>query len=178
MRLTLNLLPPEKKKALRTGVVLTFVQSMALIVCVTALVIAANLLYVRFWLKREHASVGRHSIDSAGEFSTFAKDIAELNGHLGLMRDVNDAAVPWSEVLTSVAATAGAGVRLDSLAFTSKAIAIEGLAATRDDVLRMKERLEALPFATGVDSPLSNILQRTDARFSFTVSIDAARISP
>lgn len=176
MRLTLNLLPPEKKQALRTGVILTFGQSMTLIVCITAIVIAANFVYASMWLKRQSAELINLNGDADGETATLAEQIAGVNAQVSTLRGFHDDVIPWSSVMAAVAGTAAPGIVIDRIAFTKTAIAIEGVAATRDDVLRMKEKLESLPFAEAIDSPLSNILQRTDARFSFTVAVDPSLI--
>lgn len=172
MRTTLNLLPPEKKKELRTAVIMTFIQSMAIIAFLTAFAASVTLMEVAHWLKKEEAELHASSMLSGSDHQDIAKDIRSINAYLGRLQSRAVQPLPLSTVLSGTAAAMPAGITLTSLSLAKDQVMIEGIAAHRDDVLTAKTALERLPFIAAVDSPLSNILQRTNVDFSFTVTLE------
>lgn len=166
LKITLNLLPPQKKEALRQGFVLAYVQTMVFLFCLIAVLIAAGLVPVRLMLGADHEALLRQTAPESDEFTVSVAEIRDINAFLKRVDGLQTGFVPWSSALGGITELAPAGVRLESLQLMSpNLVVVSGTAATRADLLAFQQKLSAAPFLSKVDSPLSNILQRQNVRF-------------
>lgn len=165
---SLNLLPAEKKTALRRGLLLIQTQRLTLVLFLLSVLIAAFLFSIRMELGGTLADLTASADDHEQDEVDIAGIVTETNRHLRLLSDRASASVAWSRVLADIAAAAPPGIALERItAGPSRAISIRGVAPTRDEVLAMRRALENNPSFIDVSSPLSNILQRTNVNFEF-----------
>jgi Tfp pilus assembly protein PilN len=171
-RVSLNLLPPEKKQALRSGFIMAFAQTMVFILFVVAAFVAGTFVSVRVMLKSNlDALVQQSTGGAADESDAVAADIRQINTFVKRVDGLQQRAIPWSSVLASLSQAMPAAAIIDQVAISrTGAISMRGVAATRDDVLTLRDNLRALPFIKDVSNPLSNLLQRTDVRFEFEMT--------
>lgn len=168
MQITLNLLAPEKRAALRRGFVLTYAQTMAFIMFLVAVFISGTFVSIELLLKGTRDDLARQSLSTSEEYDSITWQIKEINGYLDRVGAIQAEFTDWSAVIEALAGAAPRGARFDSMRIAEDgSIHIQGTAPTREDVLIMEQRYNALPFITDVRAPLSNLLQRTNARYEF-----------
>jgi len=168
MEIYLNLLSPQKKQSLKTAQIMSFVQSLTLYVAMVIIFIAGTLLSLQFILRNVVADMAEYSTASFEEYDSMTRQMREINDFISRTNRIHGRYIDWSAVLDTIASTAPEGVRFEAIGIASdRSIRVEGTADLRDDVLLMKQRLEALPQFSAVSSPLSNILQRTNLKFEF-----------
>ncbi|OIO51329.1 hypothetical protein COY93_04175 [Candidatus Uhrbacteria bacterium CG_4_10_14_0_8_um_filter_58_22] len=173
MKTTLNLLSPNKKRALRTVLALTSVQTAILLAAFVALSLAGLLFSLRLTLAGTARGLYDQSSATLDEYETTAKLIRDTNGFIKRTEEVHESFVDWSAILESISQAAPDGIKFDGLTVdVDRSISIVGLAMTREEVLEMERRLKANPNFRDVSSPLSNILQRENLRFEFNLKYD------
>lgn len=168
MSIALNLLSPEKKRALQAGFLMAHIQSLIFVVMLLAILASGTLLSMRMLLQRFHEDLQRQSGPATDEFTSAAEDIKRINAYLSRIEQLDARFVRWSDVLARITAVVPAGIELEEIRLdSSRKILVRGVAETREDVLTFNDRLKALPFLSSVSSPLSNILQKKNVRFDF-----------
>lgn len=168
MHVTLNLLPPANKAALRTGFVFAYVQSILIIVMVMALLAAGTLAAMRMQVQGVYEDFTARSTTSSREFDTMIEETKAINGYLTRMEAMRMSTTSWSTVLRTVTELTPSGIRISGIrAGATGIVSVTGTAATREDVLAMRDSLEVSPLFEKVQSPLSNILQQRDVKFDF-----------
>lgn len=175
MHTTLNLLAPEKKTALRAGFVLSHMQATMFILFIVASFISGTLLSIELLMKSVLENITLRSNTTAQEYDKIGAQITDVNAYLDRVDSLQQEFIDWSFVLEELAAVATSGARFESIHIDGDGVVfVQGMAATREDVLLMQERYETLPFITDVSSPLSNILQRTNVKYEFTMRYEEA----
>ena len=171
-RVSLNLLPPEKKRALQTGFIMAYAQTMMLLFFVIAAFVAVMFLSVRLLLKSNYDGLTAQSSGAADEADGVATDIKQINAYIKRLESLQARFTPWSDVIARIGDTMPPGVVLETMSFAAKdgKIVMRGIADDRADVLQLRQNLLALPFLKNVSNPLSNLLQRKDVRFEFEMN--------
>lgn len=168
MRVTLNLLSPEKKAVLRTGFIFAYVQTMAFIVFLVVAFASGTLLAVRMMLKGTYEDLAKRSSGGSDETSAITADIKKINDYLKRVDGLEQRFVPWSKVMEEISRLVPEGTQLSSLHVEREGkITLSGIATQREDVLTLQTRLEQSPAFKDVKAPLSNILQQRDVKFDF-----------
>ncbi len=171
MRITLNLLPPKNKAALRSGFLFAYAQSMLLVVFFLTAIASSTLLAVRLLLKGTYDDLAQRSTSTSEEYKTMTGEIRSINEYLKRVDGVHRRFVPWSSVLATVTELVPDGTQIVSLRLdkTGK-ITLSGIADDRAGVLALRERLVQSNLFKNVSSPLSNILQQKNVRFDFEMT--------
>lgn len=168
MRVTLNLLSPEKKAVLRTGFIFAYAQTMILIVFLVIVFASGTLFAVRMMLKGTYEDLAKRSSGGSDETSAITGEFKKINDYLKRVDGLEQRYVPWSKVLEELTRFVPEGTQLTSVHIERQGkITLSGIAARRDDVLTLQTRLEQSPMFKDVKAPLSNILQQRDVKFDF-----------
>ena len=168
MRVSLNLLPPNKKAALRTGFVFAYIQTMLFILFLVIAFASGTLLAVRLMFKSTYDDLAKRSGDGAAETNTIATDIKAINDYLKRIDAFNERTTHWSQVFGTLTQLVPEGVRLVDVRVDKQGkLMLSGIARERQDVLTLQSRLEQSTMFKDVRAPLSNILQQKDVRFDF-----------
>ena len=171
MFITLNLLPTAKKKALLKGVILGHFQLMAFVCLVVAVGLTGTLLLVRGQTKRNYTDAqASASWMHSEETSDIINDIKQANLYLKTAAEQQNKYFSWAEVVENITALVPPHARLELLTMVEdNQIHLTGMADTRDDALTLLKRLKETSYLTDVVSPLSNILQKDNVNFDFTM---------
>lgn len=179
MSVTLNLLAPEKKRALQTGFIMAFAQTMMFIFFVVAAFVAGTILSVRFVLANTYESLTNQTTEAADESDRAAEDTKVINVYLKRIDGLQKHAVAWSGVLAALSAATPDGVTAEFVSVERDGkILIRGRADDRDDVIELRRRLLEIPLITGVSNPLSNLLQKKDVKFEFEMQYAPLKTAP
>jgi len=171
--IALNLLSPNQKAALRARVVYAMIERLMIAFVSSILIASIMLLLIKIELTKNLSQVQTRQILSA-EYVTVNNDIRQLNQQIARVETLQKMAVSPSELLRDVAARTPPGVRVTGLDFDvkTKSMRLNGTAAGRDDLLAYEESVRTSPFVKSLQSPISNLFQKTDINFQFMIVLD------
>lgn len=176
--ISLNLLSPNQKEALRARVVYAMLERLMIAFVSTTLLASILLLLVKIELTKALGDVQTRQILSS-EYITVNNDIRQLNQQITRVEAFQKLAISPSELLRDLATRTPEGVRVTGLDFDVKteSMRINGTAAGRDDLLKYEEAVRASPFVATLQSPISNLFQKTDISFQFLIvlNVDAMK---
>ncbi len=172
MRITLNLLPPDKKKALQTGLVMAYAQTIVFILFLVTVFVSGTLMSVRLMLSADYETLKKQAdTASSSETTDIVTSIRQINSYLKEVDGTQHGFIAWSRVLEDLTPLIPADVHLDRITITEdNKIVLTGVAQTRDSALAMLKKLKEQPYLSNVVSPLSNILQRQNVEFDFEMT--------
>lgn len=177
----INLLPPERQRALSREYALRLVTVAALLL--TALTLCAAILLAPTYVFLAKSAVAKKEQLSSIESAFSTADEKALSAHLAALASGTAllAALARSPSASATVREALAvphpGVALTGLAYTAAAgkargtLAISGAAATRDALRRYQIALEGAPFAASADLPVSAYAKEADISFTITLTL-------
>jgi type II secretory pathway component PulL len=176
--LTLNLLPPEEKESLRLDKVVRAAvfwgRLFLFLICVFAALLATVWLYlsVQIWAMEKLVDVERGGSSSLAARELELK-IANVNGKMKLLDDLQSGRVPLVDILKNLATAVPAGVRFDTIAFDAKnrKAILTGRASTREQLIAFQKKIEGSPLFSKVESPVANFIKSENIDFNFSFLI-------
>lgn len=174
----LNLLSPNQKEALRARVIYAMIERLMIAFVSSLLIASIALLLIKIELTQNLSHVQTRQILSS-EYVTVNNDIRQLNQQIGRIETLQRLAVSPSELLRDMALRTPPGVRVSGLDFDVKtqSMRLNGTAGDRDDLLAYEEAMRASPYVKSLQSPISNLFQKTDINFQFMIvlNVDAMK---
>lgn len=119
------------------------------------------------------------SYKSADTFSNVDRDINELNNVIKLISRIQSDYSPIAHNLDFFASTVPANIFITNLYLDKKtekgesfwSIVISGRAKTREDLIKFKSNLEQSNGFSEIESPISNLLKKTDIDFQLKAKL-------
>ncbi|WKZ29564.1 MAG: PilN domain-containing protein [Patescibacteria group bacterium] len=171
--ITLNLLPPPLKAALRRRAIYAALEQVMIAAFGLLLTACVLLLLVRIRLLRVLNDVQGRQILSA-EYLSVNKDIRALNAQIGRIELLQKMQISPTALLLDIGQRTPEGVRLSSIDFdvSSESLRLSGRAQRREDLLAYESAIKASPFVKSLDSPISNLFQKSDINFQFKIVLN------
>lgn len=171
--IALNLLSPAQKEALRARVIYAMIERLMIAFVSSMLLSSILLLYIKIELTKNLGEVQTRQILSS-EYVTVNSEIRALNLQIGRVETLQKMAISPAAVLQDVASRTPRGVRVTGMDFDvkSSSMRLSGTAADRDALLAYEEAMRAAPYVKSLQSPISNLFQKTDINFQFMVVLD------
>ena len=174
--ITLNLLPPKKKREfvlLEQDIVIKNAISILLLLTILA---AITLLAGKFLLQNHFNQTVEQSTLTTRTAKIFNSEIKLFNELLENTDNVQQKYLPWTKFLTALSGLVPTRIVLNSIAVTQDSaetyqIFLTGLAPTREDLLELQNNLDNSSFLTAVNVPLDNLLKKESIEFTITASI-------
>lgn len=171
---TLNLLPIERRRTLQNQRVVSATVSSAILISLS-IAVSAGLLITNRVILREHLAqlqddVRRSEQAIIKQQGSLPQDrIRQFNALLSRVAALQQGAIDWSPYLADLEANLPAGIVLTKMELgSSKQLALSGIAATRDDLQKIKGALSASSLFRNVSAPVANLLDRANVSFSLT----------
>jgi hypothetical protein len=171
----LNLLPPMRRLLLQQeNVVLAttrFMQQLMVGLAVLAVAGVAAAAGLWFTLKQTSQSVAlEQAVKEYGQVRTM---ILAQNKHLDDIASQEKKHYHWSTLLPSLFEVVPLGVTISKMAVYEQqgTLLVSGQAATRTLLVSYQDRLQALPWITGLAAPPSNLLEPTNPSYTFTLKL-------
>lgn len=171
--LTLNLLPPPKRKRL-----INLVNFLLTKEFVELTIFAASLLAIVFvsgWLVLVDSmgNLAKSSFLVSRQTPTINQDVRRLNKLFSNLITSGKEYGALSPVLLSIAQTLPPGIKLNSLAIdrAGKTVTIDGEAMTRDGLLAYENVLRTMPFLNSISHPTSLLFQKENVSFEIQASL-------
>lgn len=179
--ITVNLMPEERQRAYRRRYFFRLAAVTAALASFL-LVLHAALLIPAYALERSQKDA-RASRLAALESNQNSADQTALQTRLSALTTNTNvlAALPKyqtaGEVMRAVLAVSRPGIQLTSFSFTPKGtsgtLQVSGIADTRDHLRSFQLALEAAPFASRADLPVSAYAQDAAINFSVTITLES-----
>jgi Tfp pilus assembly protein PilN len=174
----LNLLPPERRRlldrqSLFVGIMRALHNGIVGLSIITACGIATS---IALWsiVFMDSGTVSAELDQEVEQYQRRRADIARQNVVLERMHELSVQRMTWSSLLHEMFPVLPAGTtirQINGRAGQNMQLTFTGQAVNRNAVIIMSNRLEALPWVADVEAPHTNLLQRVDPSYSFTLSI-------
>lgn len=182
--ISLNLLPPERKEILYwiglTKNVIFWGSFVFMILVFLSLPFWVSRLYLNSTLNDLDQKIGFYKYNtSLQQMSFLEKSSKNINDILMNIDKIGAEQIYWQKVLAEITGAVPAGAQIFSLELNSKyasgevlspdegSFTIIGRAKTRDAVLALQANLEGSADFKDIQSPLENLVKKTDADFKF-----------
>lgn len=170
--ISLNLLSPTQKAALEARIVYALLERMMIVIVSSTLVVTIVLLVVKTELtKRLSDAEARRTLSS--EYVSVNKETSQLNQSAARIGKISSFAKPVTPLIFDIVKRVPTGIHLSSVSYDVKSasMSINGNADTRARLLEFSEALRGSPYVQKVDSPISNLFQKTDVSFNLQAII-------
>lgn len=169
----LNLLSPEKRKALAKTLSYLTMERMALSLVAMLAATSGVLFLARTVVHGNLQAITAHREETAREYASINKEIREVNAALGAIRGLERESFPWTTALAELFNLVPDNVTLRSLTVDRDggSVILRGQAQTRDALLQFRERLTATPLLKNVSIPVSSLTIRENVDFEIRAAL-------
>ncbi|MEK7556770.1 MAG: hypothetical protein AAB538_02220 [Patescibacteria group bacterium] len=117
--------------------------------------------------------VGKDLEQAVLDYRAETRRVGESNTLIKEMQAQHETRVVWAGYLPDVLRALPAGTQLQELSgdWQSKRLTIAGQAVARSALIVLEDKLRTLPWAKGVEAPVSNLLERVSPQFRFIVQL-------
>lgn len=176
MRISINLLPPEKKEALekRQKLKLIVWQEMMLffIVIIFLMILGSINLILKIQLEGiQNISESEKAGGAAQELEKFEGDFRRINSQIGVLHNIWKNDLHWSRFFKELNDVVDESVALHGLTTKNFQVFISGRANSRDDLLKLQEKINASPCFAEANIPLSNLVTKDNVDFQIDFKI-------
>lgn len=171
--ITLNLLPPPLKESLRGHVIYASIERLMIAACAFLLLGSVLLLLIRIRLTRVLGDVQSRQILSA-EYISVNAGVKLLNGQIARVDTLQKLQIFPSILLLDLARRTPNGITITGLDFDipSESMRLNGTADLRENLLAYEIALKQSPFVKSLDSPISNLFQKSGISFQFKILLN------
>ncbi len=172
----LNLLPPREKSELKLLRLYLVFKELVFLLLIGLIAMAIILLLAKHNLQLQLAEViADTTLTSGVQFSN--NEIRTFKAQLARLQQIQDADRPWTRGVPRLLDLLPAGISLDQLAIDSSgSLTIGAIAATRDDLLRLRDRLNESGLVERFDIPLDELLRRTNITVALKLKADVGKL--
>lgn len=165
----LNLLSQPIKKQIRKKAQYVAMVNNAIILVLALMVISVLLLASQKYLAYQKNMVNQNNNKSMKE-----SEIGKINSLMNEINIVQKDFVKWSKILNNFLALIPEGNTIQAINMDreNKIMTMAGHAKTRDSFLKLKNNLEKSDMLTEIESPISNLLYRTDINFTIKAKLN------
>jgi Tfp pilus assembly protein PilN len=176
--MTINLIPPQlkaDKKIRKTNHYISLILISFLLILLAVSTIAY---FQNYSLKNDLNDVKVKVNEREGsliKYMDLQKKIDSANSKLALLKDINSNKYDWSVIIKDLAASTPTVVSIKSLAIGSdnKNVTLTGIAETRRDIAKFKEKLEQSKYFKNVVFSSSSLNgEANDYNFSLTAELE------
>lgn len=173
----INLLPFSRRRILHRlfveesiGILLRRV--LLMLMSITALGVAA-VVVISFSERLGSFEVSSALEERIKQYQELRSEVALRNQALQEMKIAIGEKIEWSALFQEVFEALPPGVTLREMSgdIASRHLLLSGTAPARSSLIVLEGRLHALPWVETIESPPSNLLQRLNTPFSFTVTL-------
>ncbi|MFA4880763.1 MAG: PilN domain-containing protein [Candidatus Doudnabacteria bacterium] len=176
--ITINLLPPQNIKDLKLTRLHSFLFRRVLALSIFGILVLALLLGADFLLRHnlkilEGDLERKKSASAASGFSALEGKIDQFNNNLEKIAALQSQHIRFSPFLVELTRLTPPEVRIIRLQVQKDGggVEIQGVAKTRDSLLRFQKNLAESAFFKDIESPLSNLESREDVDFQLKFKI-------
>jgi len=175
--ITLNLLPPNKKKDLYLTQVYFKIKNLIFFVFLIISIFAITLMGAKFVLQN-------FFVDTVDQSSLLVKNVQVYNEEIQLLSLKLDQAdkiqkehINWQPFIHELTSQIPENVILNSLTINEDKLIISGVAKQRNDLLNLDNNLKKLDSLSNINIPLDNLLKKEQVDFILKADLKLDKIS-
>jgi len=177
MKISLDLLPQNKKNEIRRGKIFREILRQEILFVFPLLVLVillGNILYLLEIQKDidKTAYALQQGQSQYQELNKYDTDFKQINEADILLIKIQSGHLKWTNVLSHLSNAIPDGLAIDSLANKNYNVFLVGKARTRDNLLKFKASLEEDSCFQNINVPLSNLVVKNDVDFQMDFSIN------
>ena len=178
MSAELNLLPPQRIALLRKRLLMTngyqLVSTLTMGLLLLTIVGGISIVILHALKSTSSSESNDELTQKISEYNTLRNGIGQQNALLSTMEGLLKKRRVWSDNTHSLLTAIPGGVTMQLMEGKNSeepSIVFSGQAVTRNTLIILEQRLKALPWILAVDSPNSNLIDRTNAPYEFVVTL-------
>ncbi|TSC77161.1 MAG: hypothetical protein G01um101431_344 [Parcubacteria group bacterium Gr01-1014_31] len=174
---TLNLIPARDKQELRLVNLFLAIKNLVSLALIGMIALAAGLIAAKGFLQSyfNHLVASNTLTREAGRYAN--NDLRTFRTELAAVQQVQQEYIPFSELLLQLGAHIPPGVTLTDFSVDKTGAAeLSGIAARRDDLLALHDRLVRSGFADEFIIPLTTKFQEDNIKFRLSLKLRVPRI--
>jgi len=167
----LNLLPDERKEAVKYTIYYYYGLRIGLLLIFVSLVVIVGFKILEIKLEKDFASLNETEKELSRKNFDLTQRVTALNNNLSKIEGIQKDFLTWSDFMYSITSEFPAtGITVSNFTISRDAgtFSIMGLADSREAFLHFKETLEKNQVLENVNSPLKNILDAGPITFTVT----------
>ena len=173
--ITLNLISAEVKKTHTKMHMHSVIRNNLMLIFISTTLISIMILFGRIYLEEKFISVIDNTTQTTERIeSPINFEVNLSNEMLKSVKKIQDEYIPWQSLLVVLSQITPEQVIIRQIQITQErgALNLLGTAEDREAFLLFKERIEENPLFIAVESPISNILNKTDINFTLGITLD------
>lgn len=174
--ITLNLLPPNKKRELQLAQLYTIIKNLIILILLLTTLIAIILLFTKMILQNHFNKIVEQTTLTTKFSRLFNQDIKTFNQQLTEVEGIQKNYIPWTNFFIVFSQVVPDDIGISNLTINQNKILISGLAKTRVKLLEFKDNLENSDLFSEVVVPLENILKKENIDFSIKANINLDKL--
>lgn len=177
--ITINLIPQQQKKLLQHGRNFAALREAVMLVFLFASIMALMLWVSRYYLEVRLGEIAQQNAANIMSNEFTSGRIAKINSQISSAKVITNNYLPLRPTLEKIAAAIPESVALKTISYSRNpaAIHLSGTAKTRNDLLALKTLLEQTPWITGVDLPMTYLVEKDNNAFEISLTIDSAKLA-
>ena len=176
--LSLNLLSPDQKLNSTLQWNYIIIKNVTLMILLVTFVLSFVLFAAKVVLltKLLEAEAQVALVDSSRSGTN--KSISDINKKLDYIKTAQESFIPWSTPAWHFFQIIPEGIVINNTSINTSetTIRLDGVADTRDDLLKFKTELEKTSFIKSLYLPLNSLLQKVDIKFTMTINMNLEQI--
>ena len=176
--ITLNLIPPNKKKELLLTQLYIVIKNLIIFILLISILIAILLLGTKVILQNYFGKFIEETTLVTKYANTFNQDIRQFNGEINALAKIHDDHIDWLAFLADLSAMTPADVALNHVGVEKNKVLVNGTAKTRSVLLEFRDALAKSKILTDVDLPLEYQLKRENIEFSIKATLEPKPLKP
>lgn len=172
--LSLNIIPEAYETRFRMRRTYVTARHLMLLLIIYLLFLGTVLLAARLILQREFTRIVNETSLVTADNRILEKKVEEMNDYIKDISVAEKKHEQWAPFLIKLSSAIPNGVILNTISIDEdKKTTIAGQANTRNDLLSLKENLEALSGISGITLPLDDLVYPVDVPFKIEFTIDS-----
>jgi hypothetical protein len=176
--LKLNLVSKELKKEIKLRLIYEMLKKISGVLIVVTILCAVIILVAKIILQNNFNKVVEETTLLTKNSQQKNIKVREINSKISYINNMQDDFIPWSFLFEELSLFSEEGVKISSLKINkeNKIINLRGVAEERDDLIKLKEGFESSDMFLEVESPIKNILEKTNIDFEINAIVDVIKI--
>ncbi len=171
----LNIISRELKKEINAKAIYVSFKNLLALIFIILIFYAIALLVCLLILQIHFTKTVKDTTLLVRRTENYTTEVRQINNLIINTETIQADFVAWSYLLEYLQTLSNENIKISNIGVDKgeKAIALTGVAATRDSLLQLKETLEQSNYFSEINLPIKNLLERENINFSINTNLSA-----
>lgn len=170
--ISLNLLPPEKKKNINLARAYLMLKKVIIMLLIITSLSSITLLATKLTLQNQFVKYINETTLTTKYVQLFNNEIRKFNQDLKNVENVQNEYLPQSLFYLNLIELMPAGINLESININDNKMLLAGTALDRESLLELEKNLKNSSLFSDIMIPLENKLIKNDIKFNVKATVD------